>query len=135
MEASRLVSLYDTEPANIDDPVLLIRINKLYRYGMSPLELYEATRGVWCVGTRREQAQYALAVFQGIVQEVYEISRWFPGGATLYSTRPKEDINAPERWEFTGKIAAEAIRSKYMNKSVKGYLSPNSQNPIVYVNC
>lgn len=135
MEASQLMSLYDTEPADIDDPVLLIRINKLYRYGMSPLDLYEATRGVWRVGPRRDQAQYALAVYQGVVQEVYEISQWFPGGTTLYTTRLKEDVNAPERWEFTGEIAAEAIRSKYVSKSVKSYLSPNSQNPIVYVNC
>ena len=35
--------------------------------------LYEATRGVWKVGERREYAHLALAVFEGVVREVYAI--------------------------------------------------------------
>ncbi len=40
---------------------------------MTPAELYDATRASWKVGARRESAKYALAVFEGIVREVYEI--------------------------------------------------------------
>jgi len=60
----QLVALYAAEPVEITHRVLLIRVNRLYRYDMGDQELYEATRGVWRVGTRREQAEYAFAVSQ-----------------------------------------------------------------------
>lgn len=40
---------------------------------MTKRELYEATRVVWKIGERRNNAQYAMAVYQGIVREVYKI--------------------------------------------------------------
>lgn len=46
----------------ITEPAVLIRIPKLFTEGMSTQALYEATRGVWKVGDRRESARYALAV-------------------------------------------------------------------------
>lgn len=52
---------------------MLIRIPQLYRPGMSREALYEATRGHWKVGPRRERAEFAMAVAGGIVREVYEI--------------------------------------------------------------
>jgi hypothetical protein len=45
---------------------VLITINKLYRSDMSADELHETTRGVWKVGVKRERAEYAIAVYQGI---------------------------------------------------------------------
>ena len=58
----------------VEDPVLLVRINQLYRPDMSPQELYEATRGIWKVGgERRKHVKYALAIFEGIVREVYAV--------------------------------------------------------------
>jgi serine/threonine protein kinase len=68
----------------ITEPALLIRINRLYREGMSAEALYDSTRGVWRVGTRREGAKYAMAVYGGVVREVYEIDRWHPAGTTPY---------------------------------------------------
>jgi len=44
---------------------LLIRINRLYRRDMTPVELYGATRGTWKLGERRRGARYAFAVFEG----------------------------------------------------------------------
>lgn len=41
---------------------------------MSASELYEATRGIWKVGgSRRTRVKYALAVFEGIVQDVFAV--------------------------------------------------------------
>jgi hypothetical protein len=45
---------------------------------MTPVELYDATRGVWRVNPSRHKAKYAFAVYEGIVKEVYEIKAWFP---------------------------------------------------------
>ena len=92
-----------TERAQIVDPVVLIRVPRLFRPGMSALALYEATRGVWKIGPRRDLVKYALAVHHAIVQEVYEISHWQPAWTTPYTTRTFLDQTVPGRWEFVGK--------------------------------
>jgi uncharacterized protein len=136
MGIKEIISLYDSKPVNkIDEPVLLIRINRLYRYGMTPEELYEATRGVWKLGERRFQVKYVFAVYRGIVREVYKVAKWFDAGATEYKTRPLEDVQVPGRYEFTKLITEEEIRAKYIDKSVADIFPDNSQNPITYVNC
>jgi hypothetical protein len=135
MSVEQLAALYDKTPGIIIEPVLLIRINKLYRYGMSELELYEVTRGVWKVGTRRSYATFAVAVYRGIVREVYAIKSWHRAGTTPYQTRLHAHVVDEERWEFIGAPAPQEIREKYIDKSVDAYFAQNSQNPIKYVNC
>ena len=134
MDVEKLVSLYEAKDAAIKEPAILIRINQLFRYGMSDVELYDSTRGIWRVGPKREKARLAFAVFESIVQEVYEIHQWFPAGTT-FSTRGPTGLDDPDRWEFVGRLATESIRRRYRLKSVRRYLNANSQNPIAYVNC
>jgi uncharacterized protein len=133
MELNDLAALYESIPVRIDEPALLIRVNQLYRYGMSNDELYDITRGVWKIGTRREKAKYAFAVYKGLVREVYQIKKWSQAGTTEYRTRTFNDVNVPERWEFTGVVAERMIRDKYVGKSIKNKM--NSRYPIAYVNC
>jgi uncharacterized protein len=45
-----LLAEYNPLPVKIEVPAILIRINKLYHQGMSDVELYDATRGIWRVG-------------------------------------------------------------------------------------
>lgn len=129
------------EEADIKEPAILIRINQLYRYGMDADQLYDATRGVWVIGPRRERAIYAFSVFKGVVIEVYKIKHpWYLAGtkSTTYKTRPNCNefwTSDPQRWEFEGEVAESEIRDKYLKKSVKKYLRNGSQNPIKYVNC
>lgn len=123
------------EQVEVDDPALLIRINQLYRPGMSAVALYEATRGVWRVGDRRDGVKYALAVFDGIVREVYEVQEWYPAGTTRYSTRDRDALPLAGRWEFTGRPAPDVTRQKYVGRSVAAYFTKGQQNPLVYVNC
>ena len=134
MEVGRLMALYDAKPVVIDEPSILIRINRLYRYGMSPDELYETTRGVWRIGPRREAAELAFSVFRGIVLEVYTIQTWYPAGTLPYKYRPIEHVRRPGRWEFQGEVAPKEIRDKYVDKSVANYFPRRSQNPIKYLN-
>jgi hypothetical protein len=132
MELNELISIYKKEDAEIDESVLLIRINKYYHYGITDRELYDATRGVWKIGENRDNAQYAFAVYGGIVHEVYKIREWLPAGTT-FNTRG--DLTDDNRWEFVGEVAEEKIREKYLYKSVEKYLPDHAQNPIRYVNC
>jgi hypothetical protein len=123
-----------TEAARITHPVLLIRVPQAFRPGMSDVALYEATRGVWKIGPRRDQVRYALAIYEGLVKEVYEIGHWQPALTTPYTTRKLDRAGAAGRWEFVGKRAPEAVRQLYLGKSVAAHFRQGNQNPIFYVN-
>ena len=120
--------------ANITDPVMLIRLSRSYKPGMSAQALYDVTRGVWVVGIRREKARYALAVFQGIVREVYDIDQWHPACTTKYVARDSTKLRSEGRWEFTGRVAAPGVRERYVDRDVTGYFTKGAKNPIQYVN-
>ena len=119
------------EPVVIRHKAILITINKLYRSDMTDLELYETTRGVWVVGKKREHAEIAMAVYQGIVREVYRIHHWHPSGTLPYQTRDAREFRDLRRWEFEGEVATD-LRRFYVGKSVRKQLGSKSQNPIRY---
>ena len=108
---------------------MLITINILYRSNMSSLELYEATRGTWRVGSNRNKVDYAMAVYHGIVREVYRIEQWYKAGTLDYETRDASKLKRKNRWEFVGTIADD-IRDEYIGFSV----GKGGQNPIRYLN-
>jgi len=134
MSLDQLLGLYQRKKADIKEPAILIRVPQAYRYGMSPVELYDATRATWVVGRRREKAKYVLSVYEGIVREVYWIAAWLPSGSTLKHDRPRGDP-VKGRWEFVGKVAEEKVRHKYLNRSVMHYFPEHGRNPIRYENC
>lgn len=132
---SELTIYYAAQPVDVDVPALLIRINRLYRHNMTAEELYEATRGVWKLGRRREKARYAFAVFHGVVREVYEIASWHAAATTPYTTRDASQLTSRGRCEFIGRIADAAIRGSFVGHSVAGQFRDGLRNPVVYVNC
>ena len=127
MTAADAIAKYDAPVADITEPVILITINQLYRSGMSPEELFNVTSGDWVIGSRRNEAKYAFAVYRGIIREVYEIEQWFP--ITTGVARQKRR----KRWYFTGKVAMHLRH--YVGRSTAKYSIVHSQNPIRYVNC
>jgi len=138
MDVQELVALYDAPKGIIrDQGILLIRINQLFRHGMGSEELYEATRGVWKIGARRNSVRHVLALYQGVVKEVYAVEGWEPANWRAYSFRA-EELRAREkldvgRWQFKGSVAEEPIRSRYLGKDVSKYLVKGAMNPIQYV--
>lgn len=129
------IAYYAAMPVRIIHPALLVRVNQLYRHNITSTELYEITRGVWRLGTRRESALFALAVFEGVVREVYTIRSWHPAGSTPYSTRDLADVRVLGRWEFTGQVAPNSVRDRYFNRSVARYFVRGQQSPVVYAKC
>jgi uncharacterized protein len=127
-----LIALYRRRPVRIQEPSILIRITELYRPQMAATELYDATRGIWKLGPKRERAKYAFAVFEGVVREVYEITQWFRAGST-FSSRDPHGVRSPNRWEFVGRVATEGVRRRYINRDVSSYFKQGNQNPISYV--
>jgi hypothetical protein len=101
---------------------------------MAPDELREATRGIWKVGRRREDAEFAMAIFRGVIREVYRIERWWPAGTLPYVTRDAREFAASGRWEFEGQVARE-LSARYVRTSDRHLLGDSNQNPIRYINC
>ncbi len=124
MSANDIMAQYDAHPISIEEPTLLVTVNKLFRYGMSPEELYEITRGNWVVGEQRNRVKYAHTVYRGIVREVFHVRQWFPIEAR--STHQKTRT----RWRFEGEVAHELRH--YIGGDVSRYLT---QNPVRYINC
>lgn len=116
----------------VEEPTILIRIAQLWDPGMSDDELYDATRGHWKVGKRRDTVALAMAVATGIVREVYVIDRWHRAGTTSSATSIHASAPA-DRWEFTGRVADEEIRSKYVGRSVRDYFAKGNRSPFRYV--
>jgi hypothetical protein len=118
---NEIVQLYDAEAITIDEPTMIININRTYKGGMTSKELYDATRSTWFVGNRRNKARYVIASYKGLVREVYRIHGW----------KKVSD----KRWDFSGEIAEEGIKRKYINQSLEKYIKRGARQPIRYINC
>ena len=112
-----ITQLYDAKVITIEEPTIIININKRYKRFMDSQELYDATRSSWVVGRKRNKVKYAIAAYRGLVREVYKIEEWHSVG---------------NRWEFTGDIAEPSVRNKYLNQSLEKYIKKGSRNPIKY---
>lgn len=113
---------YAAPPIEIDHRVVLIRINRLYRMGMSEEDLYKATREWWVLNPRRKP-DYAFAVYNGIVRAVYQID---PAG---WERHPSTG-----RWRFSGQRDPK-MEKRYVWRSVASRLPNGARNPIRYANC
>ena len=122
--------------AKIEHNVILIKPTQLLKAGHTAGDrLLEATMGVWRVGDRSERADYAFAIKEGRVIEVYAIDRWQPAGTHRYRYRPEDEVQRPRRREFIGRVADEPIRRRYLGMDVSHLFKQGAQNPIRYVNC
>jgi hypothetical protein len=131
---TELIIQYTAADVDVTVPALLIRINRLFRHTMTADELYEATRGTWKIGPRRQGARYAFSVFNGVVREVYAIESWHPAGTTEYLSRDAATLKR-DRWEFLGRVAEAAVRDAYLGGSVAHHFRQGQQSPTKYVNC
>jgi len=110
------VQKFDAQIITITEPSIIITINRLYKRNMSAKDLYSVTRKRWKIGPKRNKAKYAISAYRGLVREVYEIKKW---------SKCKNG-----RWGFTGVIAKDKIRNKYLNQSLEKYVG--NQYPIRY---
>jgi len=119
---TELRARYAALPAQFqpNDRIVLIRINKEFRPGLSDEQLYEATRNWWVVNPKRGPT-HALAIYNGVVRAAYSIDTW---------------QRAPDgrRWGFIGERDPEAER-RFLWHHVNDRLRKGDQNPIRYVGC
>ena len=113
---------------------LAFLLNSTYKSGMSPLELYEATRGTWKYVPKDDRLNFAYATYGGLIMEVYEIQCWVKAGSQQYFTRVMNNDPETKRVEFVGRIAAKEIRELYVGKLIKKSRSHGSPFVKVGVN-
>ena len=106
------------------EPILILKLNKEYRPGMSSDELYEASRKYWVTGSRREKVKYAVASYHGQSLEVYRIDEWY-----------EVEFRGKKRWAFRGVVASDDIRDELVSKSIRNLNKKGASNPVRYMNC
>ena len=100
--------------------VVLIRIPRAYRMGMTSEALYEATRKWWRMNPNRHDAEYAFSVVGGKVLAVYRIADW--------------ERESGGRWAFSG-VRDASMEDRYLGADVTEYFPRGAANPISYVHC
>jgi len=114
-----VLAKYEADPLpRIDAPIIMLKINRLWKSDMSPAQVMDATHGYWKIGPdARESARYALGIAFGIVRGVYRIGRWY-----------ESTIDGHEnRWWFEAEEAPEM--QHLIGKHVKDAFVPGSSNP------
>lgn len=115
----------------IRENIVIIKINKSFREGMSKTELYDVTRGCWKRKIASvEKAEYALAVVYGIVKEVYQIDEWLLAENEVRETIPYNEAVDAGRIIFKCRTADEEIRKKYLDYSVAGLFKRGEVAPV-----
>ena len=116
--------------------LLLVRLNKHFRPGLSDLQLYDLARGVWKVGPRRESVEFVLALGNGIVRGVFTPESWHPAGTTEYVHVPRDDVDSTEfsgRWEFIGSIAPQEVLELYLGRDASSFFKRGNANSFGYI--
>jgi len=116
---------------DIQDNLVVIKINQTYKPGISAEALYDYTRGIW----RRKIesvsiADYALCVVYGEVKEVYEIDGWMPATKAVFKTRTCDPERCSKRIAFVGRVADDKIRNRYIGRSVAKLYKYGEASPV-----
>ncbi len=126
MNMSKSLNIQD-----IKHNIVIIKINRSYRKGMPERELFEYTRGYWKRKIDSVQpAQYALAVANGIVIEVYRIDRWVHASQADNRYRQYDPGRYSNRIAFEGELAPDDIRNYYIGRDVSALYKYGEANPV-----
>ena len=132
------------EKEDIKHSILVIKINKLYRRGMSEEELYDAVRGFWAASLKSIEARkvkYVFGVYNGLIVGVYKPDTWHYGYEMM--DIPQRGILTLEDYERIKKrvyFVCNDYRNLdeegqfYLHKSIaKLKVNQSAQNPITYL--
>lgn len=141
MSTDEIIRKYNAQPLDeLLHNVLIININKKYkkiraealqRNAKNSVKdlIYESVKQAWVIGKRRDDIEFVLAEFKGIIVEVYEVIEVNVNGQPEKWYRVLGEKN---RWGFHGKKANNEIRSFYINKSIAHHKKKGAANPVRY---
>lgn len=139
--------LYGAEHLKQEDvqhSIMVIKINKLYRKGMNPKELYDIVRGNWrasMVSIQKRNVEYVFGVYNQLIVAVYKPDEW-------HYVHDRIDVpqidDLDEKTLERGKDRVYFVCQDYehLDKNQQFYLhksiadlkvNQSSQNPITYL--
>ena len=132
------------EIGDIKHSILVIKINKLYRTGMSEAELYDAVRGFWAASLKSiaaKKVEYVFGVYNGLIVAVYKPDEWHYTHEMI--DIPQRGILKEEDYEqlknrvyFICKNynVLDDAGKFYLHKSIVNLkVNQSAQNPITYL--
>ena len=131
VDPQELIDHYNAKAIKIKHKAIII-IRNPWNPDLSERLHYERTRSAWRLGDKKDFAEYAFLVNQGVVKKVYTIAGWHPDGTTFHTRNDPDPINPyylkdyaiRDRHEFVGKLLPHdhEISRMYVGKSVKEYI-------------
>ena len=147
LTAEEFEQRYGAVPLSAEDikhSILVIKINKLYRRGMSEAEVYDCVRGFWAASIRSIQerkVRYVFGVFNGLIVAVYKPDEWHY--AHERGDMPQKELLKDEDYErlknrvyFTCKDYTQLDEEGkfYLYRSISNLkVNQSAQNPITYL--
>ena len=132
------------EEKDIKHSILVIKINKLYRRGINPSELYDRVRGFWNASLKSIQTRnvkYVFAVYNGLIVAVYQPDEWHYGYEMI--DVPQKDLLKAEDYErFKNRVyficndynELDEEGQLYLYKTIENLkVNQSAQNPITYL--
>lgn len=127
--SKQIIQRYKAEPANLDDKIIEITINRL----AAERSVYDATRYCWRMDRKRaENADIVLAVVNGLIVGVFIPDHWMDASPDNFPSFEFDESNLG-RIGFKGKEAPLEVRNRYIHKRVPKR-EKGASNPIRYWN-
>lgn len=141
-EFERLFGAEEISEEEIKHHLFVIKVNKLYKRGMTKNEIYDVVRGCWKGNypykmDRLKNVQYVLGVYNDLVIGVYKPSMWsyVKDDPTGVPERDKENLILSDRvyfrdYAFENDEEMDEIQKYYLYKSLAQIKKiDKSQNP------
>lgn len=137
MHATEIIAKYALPMVEFgDEKIIMININSADHN--SRQDLYDRVRYAWRLSeVRARNAEYVLAVIQGVVHGVFLPRRWLPASPEHFPISRFAETSS-SRMGFVGEIASPEIWEHYVGKHGKRLPEEHrnrSQNPVRYINC
>lgn len=139
--------LYGAERLTSEDirhSIMVIKINKLYRKGMNPKELYDIVRGNWRASInsiQRRKVEYVFGVYNQLIVAVYKPDEWHYVH-DRFDVPQIEDLDEETLERGKDRVYFVCQDYEHLDKNQQFYLhksiadlkvNQSSQNPITYL--
>lgn len=129
-EFERINGAEELKKEDIKHKILVIKINRLYKRGMDPDELYDAVRGIWRINkSRAEEIEYVFGLYNSLIVAVYKPTKWYVCENDINDLRPrKEKITEGNKKRkffvdeaYENGVEMDENEKFYLNKSVVNF--------------
>lgn len=130
MHADEILTRFQAPEADFKHSLVVISINRT----APERSIYEAVRYAWKINPKRaEEADYVLAVIQGLIVGVFKVDTWLPARPEYF---PATNSARDGRWGFIGSDAPDDIQRHYVRTRLPDdFRRKGAANPIRYIKC